>query len=78
MSEVDVLAQALTLVTRLEQAKIWYRLEVVRNALMVVAVVPGEHWEIEFFPDGHVEIERFRSDGEIHGEEMLEGLFSDS
>jgi len=41
----------------------------------VEAVVPGEHWEIEFFQDGHIEVERFRSDGEILGPEAIERLF---
>jgi hypothetical protein len=68
---------ALAFVDRLEAAKIWHRLEVVRDALMVVAVLPGEHWEVEFFPDGHVEVERFRSNGEIAGPEVLPELFAD-
>jgi hypothetical protein len=67
----------LAFVDRLEAAKVWRRLEVVRDALMVVAVVPGEHWEVEFFPDGHVEVERFRSNGEIAGSEVLQELFAD-
>jgi len=70
----EPLAQALGLVERLDAANIWYRLTVVRGALMVEAVVPGEHWEIEFFPDGHIEVERFRSDGEILGPEAIERL----
>ena len=59
----------------LEREKIWYRLEHVRDAIMVETAVPGERWEIEFFADGHVEVERFRSDGHIGGDEMLEALF---
>ena len=37
--------------------------------------VPGEKWEIEFFAEGHVEVERYRSDGQVGGDEMLETLF---
>jgi len=60
---------------RLEREKIWYRLEHIRDSLMVETAVPGERWEIEFFADGHVEVERFRSDGQIGGAELLETLF---
>ena len=57
------LAKALDFLDRLDDARIWYRLEHVRDALMVVTAVPGERWEIEFFDDGHVEVERFVSTG---------------
>lgn len=33
------------------------------EAIMVSVAVPGERWEIEFFDDGHVELERFVSQG---------------
>ena len=56
---------------RLETAKIHYRLEHVRESIMVMADVPGERWEIEFFEDGHVEVERFRSLGGISRDEGL-------
>lgn len=38
--------------------------------------VPGERWEIEFLPDGEIEVEKFVSLGEIAGAESLEGLFA--
>ncbi|MDP9372995.1 MAG: hypothetical protein M3Q65_11210 [Chloroflexota bacterium] len=68
------LGKALLFLEQLEQANIRYRLEHVRDSLMVVAVVPGQRWEIEFFEDGHVEVERFLSSGEIQGEEILQSL----
>jgi len=46
---------------------------------MAEIVVPGERWEVEFVSYGaevHVEIERFRNDGAIADERMLEDLFS--
>ena len=58
----------------LEQASIAYRLEHVRNSIMVIATIPGERWEIEFFEDGPVEVERFFSSGKIEGEEALRHL----
>jgi hypothetical protein len=33
------------------------------DALMVSVLVPGERWEIEFFDDGHIEVEKFSSQG---------------
>jgi hypothetical protein len=61
---------------RLKGSRIHYNLGHHRdNAIMVQIAVPGERWEVEFFRDGSVEIERFKSDGSIFGEEHLEELF---
>ena len=60
---------------RLEREKIWYRLEHIRDSIMVETAVPGERWEIEFFAGGHVEVERFVSVGKLGGEELIEELF---
>jgi len=43
---------------------------------MVLVAAPGERWEIEFLADGSVEVEKFTSNGEIHGEDILSELFS--
>lgn len=43
--------------------------------MMFVVPVPGERWEIEVSVDGDVEIEIFRSDGAIHGEDWMKRLF---
>ena len=60
---------------QLEQDKIHYMLASHRDdAIMVQVAVPGERWEIEFFGDGTVEIERFVSNGTICGEEALHEL----
>lgn len=42
--------------------------------IMVKLEVPNEYWEIEFFESGEVEIEVFKSDGRIYGEEVLSEL----
>ena len=65
----------LSFLQELEERKIYYKLEKVRDAIMVVAVVPGERWEIEFFDDGHVEIEKFISNGTIFNENEIAALF---
>jgi hypothetical protein len=56
----------------LDNAKIFYRLSRPRaEALMVEAAVPGERWEVEFFADGHIETERFRTMGEVTSDPAL-------
>lgn len=45
--------------------------------MMVLVTVPGERWEIEFFADDSVEVEVFKSSGEIKGELKLERLFAE-
>jgi len=61
---------------RLDQAKIHYNLARARDETVMVEVhVPGERWEIEFFADGDVEVEIFRSDGVIHRADAIDVLF---
>jgi hypothetical protein len=56
----------LDLLNQFEQQHIQYRLAHHREeAVMIEAAVPGERWEVEVFEDGHIEFERFRSDGHI-------------
>jgi hypothetical protein len=62
---------------RLEEKKIYYKLNKVRDAIMVEVVIPGERWEVEFFANGNVEIEKFISNAEIFDEKELEQLFLD-
>ena len=63
---------------KLEEKKIYYRLNKVRSeSIMVEVVVPGQRWEIEFMDDGDIEIEKFISDGNIYAKEELEILFKD-
>lgn len=49
----------------LDAHNIWYRLEHVRDSIMVLIAFPGERWEVEFFADGHVEVEKFISTGGV-------------
>ncbi|MDD5523149.1 MAG: hypothetical protein PHI84_20210 [Kiritimatiellae bacterium] len=63
---------------RLDDCKIHYRIEHNRDdSIMVITDVPGQKWEIEFFPNGNVEIEIFKSDGEIRDESELERFFKE-
>ena len=76
----DAFRCLLALVRRLKQAKIAYKLRHSRDdALMIQVNVPGERWEIEFVDyddEVHVEIERFRSNGEMYDESALDELFA--
>jgi hypothetical protein len=61
----------------LERRQIGYHLAHYRDeAVMVLVALPGERWEIEFLADGSVEIEKFMSSGEVHGENVLNELFA--
>jgi len=42
--------------------------------VMISAAVPGERWEIEVSQSGDVEVEIFRSDGEIYGFDKLSDI----
>ena len=66
-----------TFLNQLEQEKISYTLAHHRDeTIMVNVAVAGERWEVEFFEDGSVEVERFVSSGEINGEEVFSELFA--
>ncbi|KAF5044828.1 hypothetical protein [Proteiniclasticum sp. QWL-01] len=60
---------------KLDEKKIYYRLNKVRDSIMVEIAVPGERWEVEFFADGEILVERFLSKGEIKDKSELEILF---
>lgn len=68
----------LQFVKRLEEAGVHYFLKVSRPyAIMVQVDIPGEKWEVEFLEDGSVEVETFRSDGEILDHSAIERLFQE-
>lgn len=73
---VNAMQKLLDFLARLGDAKHQYRLSCHRDAVMVELAVPGERWEVEFFADGHVEVERFRSNGHIADEPELNELFT--
>ncbi|MEH1942786.1 MAG: hypothetical protein V7L01_21560 [Nostoc sp.] len=67
----------ITFLSQLEQETISYTLAHHRDeTIMVNVAVAGERWEVEFFEDGSVEVERFISSGEINGEEVFSELFA--
>lgn len=67
-----------TFLKHLEAVHLFYTLASHRDhAIMVLVTVPGERWEIDFFADGSIEVERFISNGEIYGEEKLHALLTE-
>ena len=67
--------QLLDFLNKLEEHQICYRLNKVRDAIMVEIAVPGQRWEVEFLRNGGIEVERFISSGEITGTADLDVLF---
>ena len=62
---------------RLESKKIYYTLDKTRDEYVRVDIsVPGERWEVEFAAeDDDIVVERFKSVGDIEGEEAIKYLF---
>lgn len=73
----DRFDKLLTFVQRLEAARVPFQLKKnLEDAISILAFAPGEYWEIDFWADGEVYVERFRSNGKIHDESALEELFT--
>lgn len=76
METRGTLQQLLDFLDRLRAASIHFELRQHRpEAVAVDIAVPGERWEVEFFPDGHIEVEVFGPSTGVVGEEALERLF---
>lgn len=61
---------------KLEENNICFRLNKVCDSIMVEIAIPGERWEVEFFEDGNVEIEKFISNGEIYKIDEINNLLA--
>ena len=61
---MTALEAAAQLVSELDQRRAEYKVLIDRpEAIMLLVHLPGERWEIECFDDGHIELERFTSEG---------------
>ncbi|MCA1686909.1 MAG: hypothetical protein LC745_13260 [Planctomycetia bacterium] len=67
----------LNFLDRLEKANVWYQMDHVRDSVMVTLSIPGERWEVEFFEDEHIEIERFIGQGVAGDESDLERMLTE-
>ena len=73
MSELSELTD---LLDRLDEAEFHYTVSSVsEGAIMVGIDASQEHWEVEFMSDGDIEVEVFRSDGQIFDFSIIEDLF---
>lgn len=63
-----------SILKKLEDKNIFYKLARIRDSVLIEVVVPGERWEIEVFEDGHLEIEKFISSGDIYDEKEIYNL----
>jgi len=79
------LNELIDLLKKLEEKKIYYKLNKTRDdTIMVEVAVPGQRWEIEYNTYGKslecnckIEIEKFVSNGILYDESELETLFRD-
>ena len=63
----------------LKKSTIHFTLCVTRDeAVTIIAAVPGQRWEIEVFQNGDVEVEVFRSTGDILDEKQLRDMIDNS
>ncbi|HEV3443790.1 MAG TPA: hypothetical protein VG099_04060 [Gemmataceae bacterium] len=73
----DAFGTLMAFLGRLEKARIPYQLcKRLEDAIRVQVSAPGEHWEVDFFVDGEIYVERFRSNGHIDDKSVLEELFA--
>ena len=56
---MNALQELLKFLSALHDAKIHFDLKSVRDAIMVAVVSPSTYYEIEFFGDGHIEVQTF-------------------
>lgn len=76
---MDTFKKLTDFLDKLTQHKIFFTLGYIRaEAILVQVVVPGQRWEVEFFVDGSVEVERFITMNiGIEDETILETLFEE-
>jgi hypothetical protein len=73
---MEKMSDFIEFLNRLEEKKIYYKLNKIRDeSILVNVVVPGQRWEIEFMNDGSIEIEKFISNGKIYNENEISILF---
>ena len=76
MNDANALSKLTSFLEDLSQKRISYTLAYCReDSILVSIAVPGERWEVEFFANCDVEVERFVSTGRIDDESALAELF---
>jgi hypothetical protein len=69
----DQFRRLVEFLNELDERSITYDLTLGRSDGLRVTVMPfpGQLWEIDFLLDGQIDIERFLSEGDVVGEELL-------
>lgn len=74
---MTALSTAVEFWRELDRRHATFELRVIRDeALMMAVALPGERWEIEFFEDGRIELERFVSQGVVEAPGALAELLA--
>ncbi|MCL2048659.1 MAG: hypothetical protein FWG87_08005 [Defluviitaleaceae bacterium] len=74
---MNTLSSLVEFLQRLEERKIYFKLNKIRDSILVEIAVPGQRWEVEFMADGTIEVEKFISTGTIFDHNEIEVLFRD-
>ena len=74
---MDNLTRLITFLEKLEESNIYFKLNKIRDSILVEIAVPGARWEVEFMQEGTVEVEKFTSLGEMFDESELDNLFKE-
>jgi len=62
---VNSLEQLLDFISHLQDSRIQFDLKCVHDAIMVAVLSPSTYYEIEFFADGHIEVQTFGPPGQV-------------
>lgn len=74
---MDNFKKLLSFLRDLEEKNIYFKLNHIRNSILVEIAIPGERWEVEFMDDDTIEVEKFITEGVIHDHNILKNLFND-
>jgi hypothetical protein len=73
---ISSIEHLVSILKEIESRKIHYTLQrYLDDSISLCVAVPGERWEIDINQFGEMQIEIFKSNGEIHDSEMLDDLF---
>jgi hypothetical protein len=69
---LNSLETLLHFISQLQDCRIQFDLKCVREAIMVAVRSPSTYYEIEFFADGHIEVQTFGASNEVDIENLQE------
>ena len=52
---MNELNKLIVFLSELEERKIYYQLNKIRDSILVEIAIPGQRWEVEFMTDGSIE-----------------------